>query len=373
LIYLDSAATSLLKPRAVRAAVVSAMAETASPGRGGHIYARRAADMMYECRENLAVLCGVEQPENIVFTFNATHGLNIAIRSIAQRGMRAFVSGYEHNSVMRPLYAIGVETVSPTAELFDSEAFLAEAEKLLPKVDFAVCTHVSNVFGWVFPVYELGHLCRRYGKKLIVDASQSAGVQELNFAALGAEFAAMPGHKGLLGPQGTGVLICKNEAKPLLYGGSGSESLLRGMPELLPERLEAGTPNTAGIAGLNEGVKFLLKKGVGNVRHHERMLLEEFVRPLMGEESVKLFYTSDRGKQCSVLSIVPRDMSCEALEEKMGRAGIAVRTGLHCAPSAHEQAGTLSTGSLRVSFSPFISSAQARTASHELKKFLKKA
>ncbi len=373
MIYLDSAATSLLKPRSVGAAMVRAMESMSSPGRGSHSLAMAAAEKVYECRENAARLCGVDRPEKIVFTFNATHGLNIAIASLAKRGGRALVSGYEHNSVMRPLHALGVETVAPEVKMFDSDAFLAEAEKLMPRVDFVVCTHVSNVFGWVFPVYELGRLCRRYGKGYIVDASQSAGVQELNFESLAADFVAMPGHKGLLGPQGTGLLICKNEAKTLLYGGSGSDSRRLTMPDILPDRLEAGTLNTAGIAGLNEGIKFLLRSGLVNVRRHERMLLESFIRPFLGDERLLIFYCVDRERQSSVISLIPREMSCEALGEMLDSSGIAVRTGLHCAPAAHESAGSMETGTVRLSFSPFISAAQARTASHELKKIFKKA
>ncbi len=373
MIYLDSAATSLLKPRSVSKAVTAAMETMASPGRGSHAHAMRAAEKLYECRENAARLFGVEKPENIAFTFNATHGLNIAIGTLVTKGSRVLVSGFEHNSVMRPLAAIGSEIRSVGGPLFEPMIFLDRAGKMLHWADVLICTHVSNVFGYVLPVYELGELCRRMGKAFIVDASQSAGTEELNFTALNADFAAMPGHKGLLGPQGTGLLICKNEAKPLLYGGSGSNSLLPSMPEYLPDRLEAGTHNVAGIAGLNEGIRYILKKGAGNIRRHERMLLEEFVRPLQNMEGVRMFYSPDRERQSALLSLVPEKISCEELGERLGERGIAVRTGLHCAPAAHKNAGTIAKGTVRFSFSPFISAAQARTASHEVKKILKKA
>lgn len=373
MIYLDSAATSLLKPPAVQQAMIKAMTTMASPGRGSHGFAMRAAEKVYECRENLAKLCSVENVENVVFTFNATHSLNIAINSLVGKGTRVLVSGYEHNSVMRPLRACGAEIISVGTSLFDAGAFLEKAEKLLPKADAVVCTHVSNVFGFVLPVYELGRLCRRYGKPFVVDASQSAGTHELNFGALNADFLAFPGHKGLMGPQGTGVLICKNEAKPLLYGGSGSNSIQPTMPEYLPDRLEAGTHNVAGIAGLNEGVKYVLAKGCGSIAQHERLLLDIFARPLLIREDIELYYSSDESVQSGLVSILPHKMSCEALGEALSAAGIAVRTGLHCAPAAHETAGTLASGTVRFSFSPFISAAQARTASHELKKILKKA
>ncbi|MBQ9733615.1 MAG: aminotransferase class V-fold PLP-dependent enzyme, partial [Clostridia bacterium] len=315
----------------------------------------------------------VNDPENIVFTSNASHGLNIAINSIVNKNKTVLMSGFEHNSVSRPLNSSGAKIIIAGRSLFDQDAVLTDFEKSIPRVDAVVCTHVSNVFGYVLPVYELGELCRRMGKAFIVDASQSAGTEELNFTALNADFAAMPGHKGLLGPQGTGLLICKNEAKPLLYGGSGSNSLLPSMPEYLPDRLEAGTHNVAGIAGLNEGIRYILKKGAGNIRRHERMLLEEFVRPLQNMEGVRMFYSPDRERQSALLSLVPEKISCEELGERLGERGIAVRTGLHCAPAAHKNAGTIATGTVRFSFSPFISAAQARTASHEVKKILKKA
>ncbi len=372
MIYLDSAATSLLKPESVKNAVIRAMSGMASPGRGSHAYAMRAADMVYECRENIARLCGVENIENVVFTFNATHSLNIAINSLVGRGTRVLVSGYEHNSVMRPLRALGADIKLIDTALFEPGLFMEKAEKMIADCEIVICTHVSNVFGYILPVYELGRLCAKYGKRFIVDASQSAGSMEIDAERLGADFIAFPGHKGLMGPQGTGVLICKNEAKPLLYGGSGSGSLLPGMPDYLPDRLEAGTHNTAGIAGLNEGVKFILSRGTENIRRHERRLLDIFAAPLKDNAELELFYSSDMSKQAGLISVLPRNMSCDGLAEALDKAGIAVRSGLHCAPEAHRSAGTLATGTVRFSFSPFISAAQARTASHELEKFLKK-
>ncbi len=373
MIYLDSAATSLLKPESVKNAVIRAMTTMASPGRGSHGFAMRASEIVFECRENIARLCDVEDVEKVVFTFNATHSLNIAINSLVGKGTRVLTSGYEHNSVMRPLRACGAEIKVIDTPLFDSEAFLERAEKLIPKVDVVVCTHVSNVFGYILPVYELGRLCERHGKRFIVDASQSVGSLELDFERLRADFVAFPGHKGLMGPQGTGVLICKNEAKPLLYGGSGSNSMLPTMPEFLPDRLEAGTHNTAGIAGLNEGVKYVLAKKVENIRRHERALLDIFARPLLKRYDLRCYYCENDSLQLGLISIVPLNMSCEALSEALAKAGIAVRVGLHCAPNAHESVGTVSTGTVRFSFSPFISAAQARTASYELEKILKKA
>ena len=260
MIYLDSAATSLLKPDGVAYAVTEAICTMASPGRGAYAPAMRAADVCYDCREALARLFNVPQPEKIVFTLNATHALNIAIRSLVREGTRVLISGYEHNSVTRPLRAAGAAVTAVRTPAFDADAFLQEFACALPGAECAVFTQVSNVFGFILPVGELAAMCRRRGVPFIIDASQSAGALDVDFSSLGADFIAMPGHKGLMGPQGTGVLICKNEAQPLLYGGSGSESRLQHMPDYLPDRLEAGTHNVAGIAGLGEGVKYILRE-----------------------------------------------------------------------------------------------------------------
>ncbi|MBR1658729.1 MAG: aminotransferase class V-fold PLP-dependent enzyme, partial [Oscillospiraceae bacterium] len=309
-------------------------------------------------------------PEQVVFTFNATHALNIAIRSLVRPGGRVLISGWEHNAVTRPLHALGAEQLTVDTPLFDPGAFLDRAEAMLGKADAVVCTHVSNVFGYVLPVEELAALCRTRRKPFIIDASQSAGALPLDFAALGAEFVAMPGHKGLMGPQGTGVLLCKNDARPLLYGGSGSESLRQDMPEFLPDRLEAGTHNVAGIAGLKAGVEYLLEKGTDAVRTRERELLERLAGLLSGTEGLRLFFSPDPEAQCAVLSVLPEHMSCEALGDALAEAGMAVRTGLHCAPLAHRTAGTAETGTLRFSLSPFNTHAQIDRAAEECKMIL---
>lgn len=373
MIYLDSAATSVLKPESVKRAVFRAMSEMSTPGRGAHSLALKAAETVYDCRDNVARLCLCDSVERVVFTFNATHSLNIAINTLVGKGTKVLCSGYEHNSVMRPLRALGAQIKYIDTRLFDRDAFLNRAEELIAWADTVVCTHVSNVFGYILPVYELGSLCSRYGKSYIVDASQSAGSLELDFGKMQADFLCFPGHKGLMGPQGTGVLICKNEAKPLLYGGSGSNSLLPLMPELLPDRLEAGTHNTPGIAGLNEGVKYVLKRGAEDIRRHEEMLMEGFMRSLSGRSDLRIFKSPDKALQTGLVSILPLSMSCEALADNLAKNSVAVRAGLHCAPLAHESGGTISTGTVRFSFSPFISAVQARTAAYALEKILKNA
>jgi len=355
MIYLDSAATSLQKPKQVQQAVIGAMLTAASPGRGTHLPAMRAADVCYECRENLAKLLGDSRPERIVFTMNATHALNIAIGSIVSESTRVIISGYEHNSVVRPLHHKGVTPTIINTPLFDRDAFMARLNEEIDGCDVVITTYVSNAFGYVLPISDIAKLCHERGKRLIIDASQAAGVLDINAKELQADFIAMPGHKGLLGPQGTGVLICGSDATPLMYGGSGSQSAQLDMPEYLPDRLEAGTHNVSGIAGLNEGVKYLLQNGISEIEQHERKCLEAFHEAMSGFGNAKLFYSEERQAQSSVISIVPKGVTSELLAERLGAHDIAIRSGLHCAPLAHETVGTFGTGTARFSFSPFVS------------------
>ena len=340
MIYLDSAATSLQKPPAVGEAVLRAINSCASPGRGVHAPAMAAAETVLRCREEAAALLGVNDPACVVFTHNATHGLNIAIRSLVTPGMPVAVSCLEHNAVMRPLYDLGAEIRVAEAPLFDPEGMIAAFRRILPGAGAAVCTHVSNVFGCRLPIREISEACREYGMPLILDASQSAGSEELDFSASGAAFCAMPGHKGLLGPQGTGLLLCREKGIPLLRGGTGGESESREMPEHLPDRLEAGTLNVCGIAGLLEGIRYVrahTPRSLGKIEHE---LIEELKDGLRRQEGLRLY---EGAEQRGILSLTADALSCEEMAERLGEARICVRSGLHCAPLAHRSAGTLAT------------------------------
>ncbi|HCO62070.1 MAG TPA: cysteine desulfurase [Clostridiales bacterium] len=351
MIYLDSAATTLEKPPSVARAVARAIGTIASPGRGGHQPGMAAAELMYRCRELAADLFQAPDPDHVVLTNNATHGLNLAIHALVRRGSRVLISGYEHNAVTRPLAARQAEVVVAAAPLFQSaQSYQAFAHHLEQGVDVVVCNHVSNVFGWRQPVEEIAQLCRRYGVPLIVDASQSAGILPIRCAAWGAAFVAMPGHKGLYGPQGTGLLLCGREGRPLLFGGTGSNSLSQEMPDFLPDRLEAGTPNVCGAAGLLEGMRFVKERGEAEIFRHERRLCQRMAQGLEGCKAIRTYTGPD---QCGVLSFTAEGWDCEELAEQLGRQGIAVRAGLHCAPLAHRSAGTLERGTVRLSVSAF--------------------
>ena len=356
MIYLDSAATTLQKPASVFRAVRMAMETMASPGRGGHKPAMLAAETAFACREKAAELFGVDAPENVVLTFNATHALNIAIKSLVQPGSTVLTSGYEHNAVTRTLAAIPNVTVRiAESPLFRPDLLLRSFEKQLNgKVSAVVCTHVSNVFGYVLPIPEIARRCRARGVPLIVDASQSAGCLPVSLKEWGADFIAMPGHKGLYGPQGTGLLLCASSAvRPLMEGGTGSASALPGMPDFLPDRLEAGTHNVPGIAGLLEGMRFVERQRVDAILEHERRLTLRAAQGLERIPGVEVFSAPGLLNQAGVLSFRTSAMDCEAVGEALGQADIAVRSGLHCAPQAHRSAGTFDSGTVRISFSAF--------------------
>ena len=355
MIYLDSAATTLQKPPSVARATAHAIDHLASPGRGGHRPAMAAADTAFACREEAAALFHVPSVDQVVFTFNATHGLNIAIKTLVHPGDRVVISGYEHNAVTRPLHAIPeVEILVARSPLFDRQGMIDSFRQCLDKgADAAICTHVSNVFGFILPIQEIAELCRQREVPLIVDASQSAGVLPLDIQELGAAFVAMPGHKGLYGPQGTGLLLCNRDPTPILEGGTGSESLKQSMPQFLPDRLEAGTHNIAGVAGLLEGLRFLRRRDIRWIAGHESRLIQRMGNGLSRLPGVEVGQASMPKAQSGVLSFRIKGRDCEDVGEALGDRGFALRAGLHCAPEAHRTAGTLETGTVRASVSAF--------------------
>lgn len=357
MIYFDSAATSFQKPRSVANAMQEALRTMSSPGRGGYPAAMNAANTALRCRTELQELFHAKTPEQVVFTLNATHALNIAIKTVVRPEGRVIISGYEHNAVTRPLSAIPKAHVMVAgSKLFCPDQALKSFEQALKTgADAVICNHVSNVFGYVQPVEQIADLCWKSGVPFILDASQSAGILPIDMQAMHAAFIAMPGHKGLYGPQGTGVLLCGEEIQPrtILEGGTGSVSIVQDMPDFLPDRLEAGTHNMPGIAGLLAGVRFVRQKEPERICNHERRLTALLASELRKIQGIKVFAREDLYAQAGVLSFLSDKMDSEQLGNAMGEKQIAVRTGLHCAPLAHQSAGTLKTGTVRVSFSAF--------------------
>ena len=345
MIYLDNGATSFHKPAAVRQAVMEAMLRCANPGRGGYGAAQEAAKTVYSCRESASELFDC-QPEQVVFTSNCTHGLNIAIRSLVKPGSRVLISGFEHNAVTRPLHLLDAKVTVAGRKLFDWADTLESFEKALRQgQDAVVFTHTSNVFGYILPAEQMAALCRQYGVPFVIDAAQSAGVLPVKLKQLGADFIAMPGHKGLLGPQGTGILLCGKLPQPLIAGGTGSESASQWMPDFLPDRAEAGTLNVPGIAGLNAGLGYLHRVGTDRIFRKEQQAATECARQLQNM-GFRVYSGPHQGGTVSFQT----ETDCEKAADLLAGQGIAVRAGLHCAPLAHESVGTGQTGTVRVSF-----------------------
>ena len=345
MIYLDNGATSFHKPYSVRWAMMNAMVCCGNPGRGGYREAMNGAEVVFSCRQTASKMFDCD-PEQVVFTSSCTHGLNIALGTLFGPGDRVVISGFEHNAVTRTLKGLGCQILVAGRKLFDWEDTLEEFRAALDSgAQGAVFTHVSNVFGYILPVEEMAKLCRERGVPFVMDAAQSAGTMKISLKGLGADFIAMPGHKGLLGPMGTGLLLCGTLPKPLIYGGTGSESRNQSMPDFLPDRGEAGTLNVPGIAGLQAGLRFLLQNHAEAIGSQEQYCAEICARGLE-KLGFQVFYGDH---QCGTVSFLP-GMDCEEAAAFFAGKGIALRAGLHCAPLAHESAGTIETGTLRVSF-----------------------
>ena len=360
MIYLDNGATSFPKPQEVSQAVARALEQGANPGRGGYGAAMEAGNLVLNCREAAGRLFHCK-PEQVVLTANCTQGLNIAIGSLVKEGDRVLISGFEHNAVVRPLYARKADLRIAGRRLFQWEEILESFRRELRRgVDAAVFTYVSNVFGYILPVEKLAALCREAGVPFILDAAQAAGSLKVSME-LGADFIAMPGHKGLLGPQGTGLLLCGQPGKPLLYGGTGSQSRSHEMPQDLPERLEPGTLNVPGAAGLAAGISIVERKGTDAIFRREHTQAEKLSRDLR-DLGFRVFAGEH---QAGTVSFQGR-RDCEEIAAYLGKRGIAVRAGLHCAPLAHESAGTIAQGTVRVSFGHEANDGQRRALVKEL-------
>ena len=371
MIYLDNAATTLLKPPAVLQAMLEAFATCGNAGRGGHIASMSASDLLYSCRETAGALFGQRETEQIVFAQNTTHALNIAIFGLMYCGGHCLISGYEHNSVVRPLRALESRKVTYSvirSPLFEPEEFLNQFEKSIRKdTRFAVCTHVSNVFGYILPIREIDEICAEHGISLVIDAAQSAGCIPLKLCDLKATVCiCVPGHKGLYGPQGTGLLVCRDGAalRPLIYGGTGSVSKSTVQPDFMPDRHESGTQNIHGLAGLNAGMEYILGRGEDSVLKHELELIRYAAELLGTVDGIKLF---SGDAQAGVLSFVSDRFSPEKIAEYLSENQVAVRGGLHCSPLAHETVGTLD-GCVRISVSDFTSQTEIETLVRLLKR-----
>ena len=374
MIYLDNAATTYLKPECVYEAIMDCMKNyCANPGRAGHKLAMKAAREIYDTRENIAKLFNVDNPMNIVFTNNATDSLNLAIKGLVKSGDHIITTSMEHNSVIRPIKALEKNNVENTVVQCDKDGFLNIQDlksAIKPNTKLIVTTHASNVCGTLIDIKSIGEMAKENNILYLVDASQTAGVYDIDTKKINVDMIAAPGHKCLLGPQGTGILYIREglELNILKEGGTGSKSEDLFQPNLLPDKYESGTHNTPGIVGLNQGVKFILEEGIENIRKHEEDLCEYMLNRLEEVPNIVIYGPKDSKKRAAVISINIGNMDSGEITFLLdSEYDIATRSGIHCAPLAHKTLGTLEQGAVRFSLGYFNTKQDIDTAIEALK------
>ena len=372
--YFDNAATSWPKPRSVMRAMEAYFRRGGgNPGRSGHIKAVDAGRVVLETREIIAKLFNVRDSSRIVFTKNATEALNIAIHGFVREGDHVVTTSMEHNSVMRPLRfleergaRVNVVQSDPEGRV-DADALSRELEK---NTRLLIFTHASNVTGTINDIEAVGKLCRERSVPLLVDAAQTAGVIPVDVEKLSCDFLAFSGHKGLLGPQGTGGLFIREgiSLDSVMQGGTGSLSDREVQPDFLPDRYESGTLNVIGIAGLAAGVRFLLQRGVQSVQKHDRELLALFFNAIGSDERIRTYGKGKGSEQTGVLSLNIAGLSPSKVGDLLDRRyGIMTRIGLHCAPGAHRSIGTFPDGTVRFSWGLFTRKREVLYAARALR------
>ena len=359
MIYLDHAATGFPKPRAVTDAVTTCLLRYGgNPGRGAHALSLSAARVVYDCRERLAEFFGVSDPSRVIFTLNTTQALNVALKGLLRKGDHVLISNLEHNAVSRPLFRMEEEgriLVSSFNALRENskeggEALCAElARKMLPNTRMVVCTMASNLCSVRLPIRGIAALCRARGVLLVVDGAQGAGHEPISVDEWGIGALCVPGHKGLLGPQGCGALLLGKGVLPdtLCEGGNGVFSLERDMGDQLPERYEAGTLPTPAIAGLSAGIRILERIGLSYVDDYERFLYRRLRERLENTEGVTLYAPEWEG---AILLFNLIGVSPDEVGARLNEAGICVRSGYHCSALGHKTLQTEEGGAVRVSF-----------------------
>ena len=356
-IYLDSAATSLHKPPQVARAVAEAICTAGNAARGAHGASMAASRTVYDTRCLAARLLGCPRPDHVAFTANSTMALNMAICGLLTPEDHAISTDLEHNSVLRPLYALQRQGMGLSFLPADGNGRLdydALEGLFRPNTRAVVCTHASNVTGDMPDIPRIAALAHAHGALLILDASQTAGAVPLDMTALGADVLCFTGHKGLMGPQGTGGFLLRPELaaelEPLLSGGTGSASHSEEVPSFLPDRFEAGTLNLPGIMGLHAALTWLEETGIDAIRAHEQALTDRFLRGAVSIPNLRLVGLAGAENRAAVVPVVPENTDPAFVADALGREfGIQVRVGLHCAPNAHKTLGTYPTGTLRFS------------------------
>ena len=373
MIYMDNAATTMQKPQQVIDAVAAAMCSMGNAGRGAHAASLGAARTIYDAREKLACFFHAENPKQIAFTMNSTESLNIALKGVLNPGDHVITTMLEHNSVLRPLYELqekGPELTilksnpQGTLDYEDFEKAIKENTKAI------VCTHGSNLTGNLVDVKRVGEIAKKHGFLFIVDASQTAGVFPIDVQEMGIDILCFTGHKGLLGPQGTGGIYVREglTVRPLLCGGSGVQTYNKKHPSEMPTALEAGTLNGHGIAGLDAAVEYLMETGIDTIREREQDLMWRFYEGVKDIPGVKVYGDFSTRERCAIVTLNIGDYdSSEVSDELLMTYGISTRAGGHCAPLMHEALGTVEQGAVRFSFSHYNTDEELNTAIQAVK------
>lgn len=372
MIYFDNAATTGKKPQNVILAVNTALTKIcANPGRSGHAISLTAAEQIYKTRVKIANFFGVQNAESVIFTANCTESLNFVIKGVLKAGDTVLVSDLEHNAVMRPLTALGVNCETFETSLVDDEKTLENFKrKLIKNPKMVVCTAASNVLGKKLPIEEIGKICRNHGILFCVDAAQSAGIEEINCDKMGIDFLCIAAHKGLYAPMGIGILIANAPIeKTIIEGGTGTDSVNFLQPEMLPERFESGTVNLPGVMGVSAGIDFINKTGRDRIRQRENSLIRYIFKGLNQNKNA-LIYTPffDENLYVPVLSFNLKNKGSLETAKLLNDRGIAVRAGLHCAPTAHKKIGTENIGTVRISPSFYNNISEAEYLLKTIKK-----
>ena len=374
MIYLDNAATTLKKPDCVVEAVTAALCTMGNSSRGTHDSSLKSARAVYSARLSLAELFHAPGPERVVFTQNSTEALNMAICGLFQKGDHVITTDLEHNSVLRPLYRLeeeGVIALSVVSADKQGRINYADFETLLrPATRGIVCTHASNLTGNLLDLKRIGAFAADHGLLLVVDASQTAGAYPIDMQEMGISVLCFTGHKGLMGPQGTGGLCVAEgvELRPWKVGGSGVQSYSRSHPLEMPTRLEAGTLNGHGIAGLGAGVDYILKTGVNAIHQHEIGLARRFYEGVKALPGVQVYGDFSSWERTAIVTLNIADDDSGAVSDALWEDyGIATRPGAHCAPRMHQALGTVEQGAVRFSFSLFNTEAEVDAAIRAVK------
>lgn len=377
MIYLDSAATSLHKPREVADAVYEAILHMGNSGRGCHDISLSSSRIIYGARKKLAAFFGLSEPSQVVFTANSTQSLNIAIQGIFKKGDHVITTAMEHNSVLRPLYKKereGVELTIIDCDFKGNLRYDLLKGALRPNTRAIVCTHASNLTGNLTDIACIGSLCREKGLLFVVDASQTAGIFPIHMEEMGIDVLCFTGHKSLLGPQGTGgMCIRKGVDIPSFYvGGSGVQTFSKSQPRQMPAHLEAGTLNVHGIAGLSAALDWIEKVGMTAIRKREQELMLQFYQAVKVVPHVTLYGDFSLKERAPIVALnIGENPSEDVCDELAVRYGIATRGGAHCAPLMHEQLKTAGQGAVRFSFCYFTKEEEVDKAVWAVKEIAK--